>query len=334
MTLLGFNGFEHKSVLQRPGSTQTQFNYIAGRFGGSGSLFSGSSTQTFAQTITPVTGPFVIGMAYQSNALNTGRIQLSGGGALHLTLSVNSVTRGWELFRGDTNGTLLAASQVGIFQATVWYYVELKATINDTTGTAIARINGQEIINFTGDTRNAGTAQVDTWTFTHPASGSGQQDWVDDLYYLDTNGAAPYNDFLGDVKVETLVPNGSGFYTQFTPSTGSNWQCVDELPAVTTDYVGSATIGNRDTYAHTDLVTTSATILALQPMATALASDAGGANIKAIARNPSGTIRAGTSSPLSATATLVMGGVQTVDPDNAAWTVASINAAEFGVEVS
>ena len=49
----------------------------------------------------------------------------------------------------------------------------------------------------------------------------------------------------------TLLPTGDGFYTAWTPSTGStHYTLVDELTCNgTTDYVSTTGVGNRDSYA-------------------------------------------------------------------------------------
>ncbi len=54
---------------------------------------------------------------------------------------------------------------------------------------------------------------------------------IDDLTFCDSTGSAPYDGFLGNVRVQALLPAGAGASTQFTPSTGSdpNWQCAANL---------------------------------------------------------------------------------------------------------
>ena len=48
----------------------------------------------------------------------------------------------------------------------------------------------------------------------------------------------------------SLVPTADGFYTQWTPSTGtSHFALVDEAPCNSTDSVSTTVAGNRDSYA-------------------------------------------------------------------------------------
>ena len=73
----------------------------------------------------------------------------------------------------------------------------------------------------------------------------------------DTGGSAN-NDFLGDVRVETLFPTADGANTAWTPSAaGSHFNKVNEatgtFPDGDTTYVADATPGDRDTYVMSDL---------------------------------------------------------------------------------
>ena len=77
----------------------------------------------------------------------------------------------------------------------------------------------------------------------------------DDVYLVDTS--APNGDFLGDVRVAYLAPNGNGASSQFVGSdlnSVDNYLLVDEVPANDdTDYVQSDVLNNIDTYALADL---------------------------------------------------------------------------------
>ena len=97
----------------------------------------------------------------------------------------------------------------------------------------------------------------------------------DDLYVCDSAGSTN-NGFLGDCRIDTIYPSGAGNYTQFTPSTGSNYTCVDETAPNTTDYVDGATVGDRDSYALGNLsALSSQTVYGVQVNAAILKDDAG-----------------------------------------------------------
>lgn len=331
MTLLDMEGFDHKQASpSRPGWVNNGAAWVgSGRFGG----FSMVGTSNFASysPATPISGAAIAGVAFFADTTQANSfLEFKDGSVVHVALYWNGSTGKFDLYRGAT----LIASSTNVFSSAAWHYVEAKVTVADSGGTVIVRVDGNVEINFTGDTRNAATAQVSTITFRSQISTS----QLDDVYIADGVGAAPYNDFLGDVKVETLIPNADGAFSQLLGSDGnsvSNWQQVDEIPPSATDYNGSATVGQRDTYGLTDLVTASGQALAVGVIAFAHKSDAGTANLKTIQRLSGGTERVDSAVALSATVnTPVAGSIQVVDPSNAAWTIASVNGMQIGVEVA
>ena len=77
--------------------------------------------------------------------------------------------------------------------------------------------------------------------------------YFDDLYVCDGSGSVN-NDFLGDVRVVTVRPNGAGGSTQWTPDSGSNYARVNEtISGEDSNYVEDGTSGHEDRYAYGDL---------------------------------------------------------------------------------
>jgi hypothetical protein len=62
-------------------------------------------------------------------------------------------------------------------------------------------------------------------------------------FWFDASGTAH-----GPSQVETVGPTGDGDVIQLTPSSGSNWQTVDEKPVNTTDRNASTGTDQIDTY--------------------------------------------------------------------------------------
>lgn len=256
-----------------------------------------------------------------------------GGATRHL--SVNFAAGGQiQLRRGVSSGTVIATSTYAPVVG-AWVYYEMQATIADSGGTCVLKADGVEIINYSGDTRNAGTStDIDAVVI---AGSSGGTEAFDDLYVLNTAGSAPYNTYLGDVKIETLVPNGNGATSQWVGSDGNstdNYLLVDDPTANTSDYTSSPTVGERDLYTMSDLVTTSGTVLAVQPLAYVQKSDANSASVKALLRSSGGTVVASPARVLSTSWTMVAGDLRTTDPDGAGWTIASVNGLQSGVETA
>lgn len=155
-------------------------------------------------------------------------------------------------------GTVVASSAASVVAIGSGYHlVEAKIKIHDTTGYAIVKVDGIEVINATGlDTRNGGTGVCDRHYIgnRNALSITNTVAHVDDYVMIVVDGTAP-NDFIGDAHEERLTPNGAGNSTQFTPSAGANYAAVDEVVGDDdTTYVSSSTVGHKDTYTASDLL--------------------------------------------------------------------------------
>lgn len=246
------------------------------------------------------------------------------GTVRHVSVTTNSFGQ-WVAYRGTT--------QIGISSpqlvAGVWNYVEARVLISDTVGRCVVNVNGNTLIDFTGDTKNAGTnTSVDKVRLSGINNfGTGQ--YYDDLYLCDSSGSAPYNNFLGDVRIHTIVPNAAGSSTQFTPSAGANYTTVDELPYSATDYV-YGTSGQTDLYGASDLPGGTGIIYGVQTTAVVKKTDAGNISGRAAIKSGASTYY-GTSVGLTTT-DLAVSRIDQVNPDTStAWTSGEVNAMEIGV---
>lgn len=178
----------------------------------------------------------IVGFAVKISVnTNQDLIQLWGdaGTSQHITLRL--ATSGFfEIYRGPPATNLLGTSSVALALST-WYYVELKARLHDTAGTVDVRVNGVNVLSLAGqDTKNAGTETVFNLLKINAIGNS----WVilDDLYVC--NGAGTVNnDFLGDVRVERLIPNGAGSNNQWTPHYYNRLQSMN-VAGIETDASG------------------------------------------------------------------------------------------------
>lgn len=237
----------------------------------------------------------------------------------------------FSIYRG--NGTVLATSAAGLYPSGTWQYIELCAAINGTTGYCELRLNGGTIASFTGNTRNGGTSlNIDRFDLLRTSGGS-ETDYWDDLYVCDNTGTAN-NTFLGDVQVQTLLPNGAGASTQFTPTgSANNWQTVADVPYSTTNYSSTSTVGNRDLYTLSDLSAGTGSVMGIQTNMIVNKTGAGTANLKA-ALQSGGTVYYDPTVALSTTTTWT-GAVRQVDPaTSAAWTVGGVNNLQAGAEAA
>jgi hypothetical protein len=236
-------------------------------------------------------------------------------------------------------GTVLGTSAVGLIPANAWNYYETKVVFNGSspaTGSVQVRLNGvaSPVLNLSGvvtvATANAYANGIYIGSYYNREYDGGTTAYFDDLYIdYDTDAA-----FRGDCAVLTSFPNGPGYYSEFTPSAGLNYQCVDETDPNETDYVSEGTPGKRDTYAHASLsVSSDATIHVVAVSPCAAKAMPGVAEVAPM-------IRSGSTDSVGATHTPVAGSFlyQTemweADPATAAaWTVGGFNNMQFGQKV-
>jgi hypothetical protein len=156
----------------------------------------------------------------------------------------------------------------------------------------------------------------------------------DDIYICDLSGSAN-NDFLGDIKVAALFPNGNGNSSQLDGSDGNttdNYLLVDEAaPDGDTTYVESADIGDKDTYAFENLGN-AGSVKGVQIVPRVRKTDAGERSIVSVARL-SATEEDGPEKALS-TSYVYLPDIREEKPGGGDWTVTDVNNAEFGVKVS
>jgi hypothetical protein len=267
-----------------------------------------------------------------ANTYNDGAVRpyisLYGDGGTTAHLTVGLTNSALILYRGGAGATIIGQYNFNVI-ANVFYNIEIGATINATTGTVTVRMNGVNVITFTGNTKNGGTnTTIDAFVI---GANGGMTNVIDDLYICDNTGSAPNNTFLGDVRIQTVVPSGAGSSTQFTPSTGANYTTVDELPYSATDYVQDAVSGHRDTYAMGDLPSVG-TIYGVQNNVVAKKTDASAISLKPAIKSGASVYYGGTTSlPVS---DITLTDLRSVDPNtSAAWTLGSVNALEAGFEV-
>jgi hypothetical protein len=329
--LLFMDGFDHYTTLANKWPTASGYiiSSAAGRNGTSGLRRNGGNA-IIRVPLSP-TPTIIVGFTFlytdAGPLVPLGNIDESGIGHLRIDLATGGFIR---VIRNAT-GTALGTS-TGALLPGVRYFVEIKATIHDTAGSVEVRVDGATWLQLTNvDTRNGGTGVVDTFGFGAAQGGAIQTDY-DDLYICDNSGASN-NDFLGDVKVETLRPTGSGAHTDFTPSAGSNWQNVDDAaPNDDTDYNSSAVAGARDSFAMSDLATSQGSVKAVQQMTRLRKDDAGTRTARASLR-VGATDYDGAGQSVQDTYVSRLRVVEQNPATSAPWTISDVNALEAGYEL-
>ena len=137
----------------------------------------------------------------------------------------------------------------------VVYHIEGRILLGPVSGIVQVKINNIMEIDFTGNTTS--TAGETDYNGFWVGSWVGAEYQYDDIV---VDNAA----WIGPSRIALLKPTGAGALTQFTPSAGANWDCVDEIPASDSDYVATDTPGNVDLYTLTDLPGETVTVKSVQ----------------------------------------------------------------------
>jgi hypothetical protein len=337
MSLIFMDGFDHyataditKKWTSAANSSYWFVNPTGGRRGGGCLEIGGSAswTDTCNKTLPAGYSTIVVGMALYVANLTDGLITLKEDNINHFSISLNGIGQFMARRGAPIYGTLLGTTTTSISTGT-WYYIELKVTIADATGSYELRVNGVNVLSATNvDTRDGGTGVVNSIQLNATRNGK-----IDDFYVCNSSGSTN-NDFLGDCRIDTILPSGDGTYTDGTPSTGTaHYAVVDENPPNTSDYISMDVVDNRDSYTYPDLPPLSAsTVYAVQVNPFWLKDDAGTRSAATFALNGGGNVTGATVA--LTTSALFSPQIYETNPDTStAWTQATVNSAEFGTRV-
>lgn len=236
------------------------------------------------------------------------------------------------------NGSVQATSAAALKQG-AWHHIEWKHVLAASGGTSDLRIDGLAApgFSFSGATR---ATTSNTWDeFSVGAFGAvgvgGTWDarWGH-LIIADGTGSR-LNDFMGVVRLDQHFATSDGAHTAFSLSTGSShFALIDETELnEDTDYIFTTTAGNKDSYGHTNLIVSGATILAAMTWLEARREDAGVAGLKAGWRISGTDYLSAEQSP--AGAYTEQGFLFSEDPaTTAAWLESAFNSAELIIQKS
>jgi hypothetical protein len=338
MSLLFVDGFDHFSAattaLKYANAPNTAYTaMVEGRRPSSLAIRLRNSSAYLYKTLPSTEDTLIVGFAYKATSLYAGRIISFRDSAGGYQATLTGLTTGvLQARRGEYDGTLLQESSDFIV-ADSWNYIEIKLTVHDTTGLFEVRVNGVVWISYTGDTKGTAVAGVTSLAFG-PTTTNSAYNHYDDLYVCSTDGSTN-NDYLGDCRVDTLLPTEAGTYAQFTPTgSANNWANVDEVPPDNnTSYNSGDTAGMKDSFGFTTLSGTGATIFGIQTNLIARKDDAGTRTLMPLVRS-GGTDANGAAQSLGDSYVDQMTIFETDPTTSTAWTESAINAAEFGYEVA
>lgn len=333
----GANGYDTSQITRKWTSNFSgTINATSGRRGGPGLRFANWNDAT--RLTLDLKSTWVVGFGFRCTALPSVRRGLIGAllvsaGITQCSISLNAdgtitAHRDWP------PSNVVLGTSTAMLTAGVYCYLEVRFVINDVAGSIEVRKDGVSILNVTNvDTQvHATIAASDQFQFLITSSSEAGTIDFDDIYICDSSGIIN-NNFLGDLRVDAVFPNGVGNSSMLTPSAGSNWQNVDDDPAdddVT--YNSASGTGAIDTYAFPDIAPTVGTVHGLVSYLTMKKDEAAVHTAQAVIRRGS-TNYPSTHKTLT-TSYAMYQEVHETDPSTIAqWTIANVNAAEFGLEL-
>ncbi|MDD5059445.1 MAG: hypothetical protein PHQ60_16430 [Sideroxydans sp.] len=227
-----------------------------------------------------------------------------------------------DISRGSVTGTWLASG--GVIHLNTRYCMEVYVKIADAGGVIQVRLDGALIIDFAGDTQQTGNANVQDIIFGNLDGVRYFKGNMDDLIVCDNTGTYTWPNQAGIYPVR---PAGAGIYTQFTPSAGANYECVDESAPNDADYNSSSTVDHKDSFAMSDLPFSAGDIYAVKWTGRGKVDGAG--NLARLYRIGGADYQGGDQA-LGAGYTEVTEILEASPDTAAAWGIAEVNGLEAG----
>jgi hypothetical protein len=251
-----------------------------------------------------------------------------------------TITTAGEIRAKDGAATIVGTSPVATVKEGVWQYIAVKFVIGD-TGSIVVYVDDMDtpVINATSvDTKPGAAVDVDRFYIQGASDFTGVGVVVDDVALWDDSGTEN-NDFLGEQRVYTLLPNAdtvtANFSSQPAQGAGDTYLNVDD-PFGSDDkdssYVYSDTPSNEHMWEFEDLIDNPASICAVKVDLSAKKSDAGARTMAPLLQ--SDLKEAGTTfSP--GTDYELHGEIweRTTESTPALWTRATVNAAKAGGKI-
>lgn len=160
------------------------------------------------------------------------------------------------------NGTsLTGGTSTFMIPINCWHWIEIKLMISNsiTASSCQVKINGELIIDLAAgqDTQNTANSYVNTILLRSTNNIGNNRNNAYDDFVLQTGVGS---DFLGDIRIVTVLPNGNGNSSDFIGSDSNstdNYLLVDDANADDdATYVQSTTAGSKDLYSFPALEST------------------------------------------------------------------------------
>ncbi len=232
------------------------------------------------------------------------------------------------------------AGSIGRFTGLNWHYFEFQITIDPVSGSYEFRHNTAVILSEAGpiNTADEGTAGADVAEFAW----RNNRHNTDDMYILDSTGGI--NDtFLGDSVIEGRFPTGEDLAVHDwliedggTPSIDTYWEVCDAVSCVASpsQYIFSDVINDDALMTFNALSFITGQVHAVKVSSDAALDTSGSREFSHLVRSGGTLYTPGVSHTVSTTNYQSFEDIIELDPDTGVkWTVAGVNAADFGVRL-
>ena len=301
----------------------------------------------FAMNVTSYSGA-IDGTEYPSHPF----VRIQDLTTVQCSLWIDSSTQYLQVRLGTGEGATptIVLSTAFAPPLTLWYYLECKVTMG-TSGSVELMVDGSSIGSVTGvNLQQSGNPYINRLQFcSYNNYGGGVQagSWAcDDFYVVDCTDGIGSVDYLGEVRIQTKVPDADGYQDDFLRSQGLvNADNVNIIPVSFTDngyYNYSGTVGAKDLYSIGNF-TVSGTIFAVQENISYKKDDVGNRQValllRTAAQNYIGPFLEGTEPNTyyhSCFSSYTYAGLiwEKNPQTNAPWALIDLNLTEFGVKVA
>ena len=288
------------------------------------STFATALSPSFGNIATSYIGCYVY---WDSLATAGGAIQMVDGSTAQITITVET-DGALKVRRGGVAGTVLASSAAGAFSVNTWTHLQLSVVYHGSAGSVELRKDGATVIDSASGVNTISTANLYANKVQLLGAPGAASAYYKTLYVSDVA-------FQGVCQTELLLPSANGTTNNFVPTgAASSYLTVDD-PLENdgdTTYDASNTVGDIALYAMANMAATSGTVRGVK-LNNVWKTDAGARSGARVVRS-GGVNYVGADVSMSA-GYVVTGEVLTQDPaTTATWTIAGVNAIEFGAEVT
>ncbi len=326
MARIFIDGFESGDASSQ-GWTGSGHSVIAARPGFSGNYCLEVSVLTdYCLRTIPLKSELYVALKYEPNVASSttsGIISFCYGSTV--LVSIQRTTANYVRAQRGTSTTLQTATEKPLLVDNV-YLIEVHVKIGDSDGVVQVKVNGTMVIDYSGDTKPGSDTQFNTILLGYITSGYYGYGYYDDIVLDDAN-------WIGNTKIQGIVPNGAGTTTQWTPSAGNNWDCVDEVPPSDSDYVSVNSVDQVDLYSASNLSGTIGSIKCVQVQARCVQEGAPTPTSLKLGLRTGGTNYWGSSQTVPSGSPNGLVGLWEQNPNTSSdWTESDVNGLEIGIQ--